>query len=110
MYGGATVLTKRGLSALGISVPSAVSYNWYNFHNRRFNMAKLVYWYAECLDDADAYSVIAKTKKAALAELGNRNAERFGEVEKRTITYRDAFDLFDWCTSEGGGRGCGAAE
>ena len=72
-------------------------------------MAKLVYWYAECLNDADAYSVIAKTKKAALAELANRNAERFGEVEKRTITYRDAFDLFDWCTSEGGGRGCGAA-
>ena len=71
-------------------------------------MAKLVYWYAECLDDADAYSVIARTKKAACTQRLLLGAKRFAVVEKRTITYRDAFNLFDWCTSESGGRGCGS--
>jgi hypothetical protein len=70
-------------------------------------MATLTYWYAECLDDADAYSIIAKTKKEAAAQRLERGAERFAQPVKKVLQYRDAFDLFYWSTSEGGGRGCG---
>ena len=69
-------------------------------------MATLTYWYCECLDDADAYSIITKTKKEAVAQR-DRREDRYAPPEKRTIQYRDAFDLFDWVTGEGGGRGCG---
>ena len=71
-------------------------------------MANLTYWYCECKDDADAYSIIAKTKKDAMQQLIERGAERFEAPVKKTIQYKDAFDLFDWCTGEGGGRGCGS--
>jgi hypothetical protein len=37
-------------------------------------------------------------------------ADRFEPPIKKTIHYKDAFDLFEWCTSEGGGRGCGSSE
>jgi hypothetical protein len=70
-------------------------------------MANLVYWYAQCLDDADAYSIVAKTKKEVKAQLADRNDSRYGPIERKVLQYRDAFDLFDWATSEGGGRGCG---
>lgn len=71
-------------------------------------MAKLTYWYAERLDDADCYSVIAKTKREALAKVAeSSHYADFGPVEKRTIYYGDAFDLFDQVTSEGGGRSSG---
>jgi len=76
-------------------------------------MASLTYWYCKCLGDSDSYSIIAKTKKAALAKLeraGPNWAEDFAPPEKRVIQYRDAFDLFYWCTSEGGGRSCGSLE
>jgi hypothetical protein len=73
-------------------------------------MASLTYWYCACLDDADAYSIIAKTKKHALAQLADCSDGRFAPPEKRVIEYRDAFDLFDWCTGEGGGRSCGSLE
>jgi len=71
-------------------------------------MAKLTYWYAERLTDADAYSVITKTKKEATALVAKERPGTYGPVEKRVIQYRDAFDLFDWVTSEHGGRGCGS--
>lgn len=70
-------------------------------------MANLVYWYSQCLDDADAYSIVAKTKKEVKAQLADRNDSRYGPIERKVLQYRDAFDLFDWATSEGGGRGCG---
>jgi hypothetical protein len=77
-------------------------------------MASLTYWYCACLDDADAYSIIAKTKKEAVAQRAERNRDRLGDryapPEKRVIQYRDAFDLFDWCTGEGGGRSCGSLQ
>lgn len=72
-------------------------------------MATLTYWYSECLDDGDVYSIAAKTKKEAQAERVERGAERFGPVTKKTLFYKDAFDLFYWTTSEGGGRGCGSS-
>jgi hypothetical protein len=74
-------------------------------------MPSLTYWYCKCLGDSDSYSIIAKTKKAALAKLergGPNWTEDFAPPEKRVIQYRDAFDLFYWCTSEGGGRSCGS--
>ena len=73
-------------------------------------MAKLTYWYCACTDDADAYSIIAKTKKDAMQQLAERGTDRFEYPVKKTIYYKDAFDLFFWCTSEGGGRGCGSSE
>jgi hypothetical protein len=70
-------------------------------------MASLVYWYAECTDDSDVYSIIGKTKKEVKAQLVERGEVGFGPIERKVLQYRDAFDLFDWTTSEGGGRGCG---
>lgn len=79
-------------------------------------MAKLTYWVAECLTDSQCYSIIGKTRKAVEAELkqiyGQYHAEetneafrnRYGPIEKKEIIYKDAFDLFDWSTGEGGGR------
>jgi hypothetical protein len=68
-------------------------------------MATLTWWYAECLDDADAYSIVAKTKKDAVAQRNERGADRFAEPVRKTFVYKDAFDLFEYATGEGGGRG-----
>ena len=70
-------------------------------------MANLVYWYAECTTDSEVYSIIGKTKKSVTAQLAERGESGFGPIERKVLQYRDAFDLFDWTTSEGGGRGCG---
>lgn len=72
-------------------------------------MAKLTYWIAPRTDDAACYSIIAKTKKAvqAILDSGQYDHATFDPIEKRTIHYADAFDLFDWATSEAGGRGMG---
>ena len=70
-------------------------------------MATLTYWYCECRGDNECYSIIAKTKKEAQAKREQQGAHCYEDPVKKTVTYRDAFDLFDWVTSEGGGRGCG---
>lgn len=86
-------------------------------------MATLTYWTARCLTDSNCYSIIAKTRKEVAAQLAALNVapnkdgdfcnvypEGLGEVpqysaiEKCSIYYRDAFDLFDLVTGEGGGR------
>lgn len=69
-------------------------------------MAKLTYWCSECSDD-QVYSIIAKTKKEAVAQLAsyaNKYEDNYGPVHQRVIEYKDAFDLFDKATSEGNGR------
>lgn len=71
------------------------------------NMATLTYWYCECRDDDDAYSIISKTKTDALAQREARGESRFEAPVKKTLHYKDAFDLLDWATGEAGGRGCG---
>jgi hypothetical protein len=71
-------------------------------------MATLTYWYCECKDDADAYSIISKTKKDAEAQRYSRGGNRFEAPVKKTLQYKDAFDLLDWATGEAGGRGCGS--
>ena len=70
-------------------------------------MANLTYWYCECIGDSDAYSIVAKTKKEAVAQREERGTGSYRDPIKKTLQYRDAFDLFDWSTGEGGGRGCG---
>ena len=68
-------------------------------------MANLTVWIAVQHDDADCYNVIGRTRKAVLAELCARpDSKRFDEPKKVVIQYKDAFDLFSWLTSEGGGR------
>ena len=58
---------------------------------------KLTYWYSECQNDSDVYSIRERTKKAAvqaLAELalpaGSTNQ---GPIVKVIVEYDDAFDL-----------------
>ena len=70
-------------------------------------MATLNYWYCECIGDSDAYSIITKTKKEASAKRLEQGESYYRPPVKKTLNYADAFDLFDWATSEGGGRGCG---
>jgi hypothetical protein len=70
-------------------------------------MSTLTYWYCECLDDADAYSIVTKTKKEAITTRISYGVGRWAPPVKKTLNYRDAFDLFEWATGEGGGRGCG---
>ena len=68
-------------------------------------MAKLTYWVAQCITDAETYSLIAKTKKGLQAQLKEMDfPEAFGPIEKAFINYSDAFDLFDKSTSSAGGR------
>ena len=70
-------------------------------------MAKLTYWVAECLDDNPCYSIIGKTKKEVVAKVSECRYGEYAPVVKKELFYKDAFDLFDWVTGEGGGRTCG---
>ena len=73
-------------------------------------MATLTYWYSACNDDADAYSIITKTKKEAVAQREQRGEDRFDAPVKKTFNYTDAFDLFNQATSEYGGRSLGYSQ
>jgi hypothetical protein len=70
-------------------------------------MAKLYYWISEVIGDHKCYSVIGKTKKDVLRQIEGRNPGDFEVPVRRVLEYKDAFDLFDWVTSEAGGRDCG---
>lgn len=72
-------------------------------------MATLTYWYAKCIGDSDCYSIVTKTKREAEA-LRAKSPTDWEPVEKRVFQYCDAFDLFDWATSEAGGRGMGQSK
>lgn len=68
-------------------------------------MPKLTYWVASVIDDADCYSIIGKTRKSVLEQIEQVSSpERYETPVKKDIYYKDAFDLFAWVTSEGGGR------
>jgi len=77
-------------------------------------MAKLTFWIAEQHDDADCYNLVARTRKDLIAKVReytgkdqyptNAHQGRYDAPKKVVIEYKDAFDLFDWVTSEGGGR------
>ena len=69
---------------------------------------KLVYWYSQCLNDSDCYSIVGRTKKSVLEQLVKHwNPDSYGPIEKRTIYYKDSFELFEMLTGEGGSRGWG---
>ena len=70
-------------------------------------MAKLTYYYAPRLDDSDCYSIVATTLKNAREQLKTNTHAEYGPIEKKELIYRNAFDLFTWIASEGGGRGSG---
>ena len=79
---------------------------------RGYNMAKLVVWIARQDDDSSCYNVVAKTRKACLemvaatvAQWGNPSEAPVYEAPiKREFDYKDAFDLWQQATGEGGGR------
>jgi hypothetical protein len=67
-------------------------------------MAKLTFWIAEQHEDSDCYNLVARTRKALLVMMSERPHVRYDAPKKVVVEYKDAFDLFDWVTSEGGGR------
>ena len=69
-------------------------------------MKKLTYWVAPCLDDSDAYSIRAKTRKEVVAILATYEdgCARFGKPKKVTVKYDNVFELLKDCLGED--RGC----
>jgi hypothetical protein len=67
---------------------------------------KLVYWRIAIKNDSDCYDIIAKTKKEALLKLDQYPDKTQYEdyITKNQLLYKDAFDLFEYSTSEAGGR------
>lgn len=61
---------------------------------------KLTYWYARCLNDSDAYSIRARTRREAAARVTGRETD-FGPVVKVVVEYRDGFDLVSRALGEG---------
>ena len=70
-------------------------------------MPMLRYWYCQCLDDHNCYSIVAKTKKEANRIRDERGPERYDPPELRVVYYKDDFDLMELFTGESGGRGFG---
>jgi hypothetical protein len=65
---------------------------------------KLTVWIMTQNDDSECYNIIARTKKDALAQAAARTYCTWSEPKRMVIEYKDAFDLFDLATGEGGGR------
>ena len=66
---------------------------------------KLTYWYAECRDDHDCYSIRTRTKREATETKASRemhHGQQYGPVVKVVVDYRDGFELMFMCNSEGG--------
>ena len=67
---------------------------------------KLSYWHIQHESDSNAYSIRARTKKAALefaAKHWNNTDYSIDNVKKVTVEYDDGFDLMEQCLSEGAG-------
>jgi len=68
-------------------------------------MPKLTYWVAPIKYDSDRYSIIGKTRKSVLEQLDQTDSpEHYETPVKKELYYRDAFDLFEWVSGEGGSR------
>lgn len=67
-------------------------------------MATLTYWACAARGDAECYSIVKRTRKEAKAEREAQGSENFSPAQKHVIAYKDAFDLFEQVTGEGGGR------
>lgn len=67
---------------------------------------KLRVWIAEQKNDARCYNIIARTKKDCLKQVSEAwNSNEYQYMVQQEIEYKDAYDLFDILTAEGGGRG-----
>jgi hypothetical protein len=66
---------------------------------------KLVIWRILKTDDAECYSIISKTKKGALEQYKQNSAGFDFELEQIEFEFESSFDLFDFATTEFGGRG-----
>lgn len=66
---------------------------------------RLVYWFASHLEDSSQYSIIARTKKEANELRAKHGAGLYDRPVKKVIVFKDAFDLFNMVTGEGGWRG-----
>jgi len=67
---------------------------------------RLYYWIA-LSPDHECYSVIGKTKKETISKMHLMGHAKYEAPVRKVIEYKDAFDLFDWVTGEGGGRDSG---
>jgi len=63
---------------------------------------KVVYWYAQCLDDHECYSVRERTKRAALAAVEACDVYRYGPVVKVEVEYSSGLDLLKYVCGEFG--------
>ena len=70
-------------------------------------MPKLTYWYAQCKEDSEHFSIVTKTKKACEARRKELSEDSYAPPVKRIFEYRDAFDLFEFASGPDGGRGMG---
>jgi hypothetical protein len=65
---------------------------------------KIKLWIATQEQDSSCYNLIAKTKKELLQQIEKHSHVRYCEIAQVESNFRDAFDMFDWVTSENGGR------
>lgn len=63
---------------------------------------KLKFWMAAQEEDRDCYNIIGRTKKEVIEEV--RSSDRYKTLYHLEIEYKDAFELFEKATNEGGGR------
>ena len=64
---------------------------------------KLTYWYSKCPHDADCYSVRARTKTEAVADIQEMGGGGWRAPVKVTTEYADGFELMLGCSQEGRG-------
>ena len=62
---------------------------------------RLTYWYSQCPDDSDVYSIREKTKREALAQIAIRGDTDWPKPVKVSLQYIDSFDLLEACSNEG---------
>lgn len=64
---------------------------------------RLKYWYAQCHNDSNAYSLRGRTKKEVVELLEQFDDKtKFGPIVKVEVEYKDAFDLLKQVAGEGG--------
>lgn len=71
---------------------------------------KVTYWYSECPNDSNVYSIRTRTQKEARALVAEQNAVEsmdwekvvWPEPKKVTVEYKDGFDLMFNLSCEGG--------
>lgn len=68
---------------------------------------KLTYWVAQWWGIDPGHDIIDKTKRGAQEQVAAAKIAGYSPVTKRTIEFKDSFDLFQQATAPEGGRGMG---